>query len=336
MGTEISLPSNTKCVHCRQTITLAREIPLVRESWEALSSIEFNADPIGVERHVSSSFRLLPPKSRGQTPTSFAPGYSFYSDAGDQISPETASHPHLALHPAHNTLPSPVLLHKSPSNEQSALSPVSPAQVAGHHIPGYDSSSHNQLPFRTTQRPASPQADRTRPLPIQNFNRTKSFKSRQIPFFRGVAPSQATETTASSTTSPSQPESTSAGKGMSRWINKLGGSKKDIHPSTTADTDSLSSNTLEAQKPEEISLQGLKTSKSNMKTKAPKFINVDISQNSSHVLFWTPLHIYVWDAGVSPAVCIAAIPTDGHCLLAAATKTYLAYIVGGRDQKLLV
>lgn len=299
-----------------------------------MSSIEFNADPISVERHVSSSFRLLPPKARGQTPMPVSPGYTFYSDTGDQISPESAFHPPLAPHPIHNTFSGSAPLHRSPSVDHG-ISPVSPGQVPGHHGVGYDSSFHSQFPPRPTQRPTSPEADKIKPLPTQSVGRTKSF-SRQIPFFKGATSSQAAETTTTSTSSTSHPENVSAGKGMSRWISKLGGSKKDTTHPVPADTNSLSSSTLEAQKPEEISLQSLKNPKPNTKAKAPKHINVGISQSSSHVLFWTPQYIYVWDAGVSPAAHIAAVPTDGQCLLAAVTKTYLAYVVGGRDQKLLV
>jgi len=78
------------------------------------------------------------------------------------------------------------------------------------------------------------------------------------------------------------------------------------------------------------------SSKSSSRGKHGKNINVYLSQNSTHALFWTQPSIHILDVGTSPPSIIRAVSTESTCVLAAITKVHLAYIIGTRDQKLTV
>jgi hypothetical protein len=94
---------------------------------------------------------------------------------------------------------------------------------------------------------------------------------------------------------------------------------------------------LESQRLDEISLKALASSqKMSVRGRGAKSINVYLSQNSTYALFWTQPTIHLWDVGANPPIMKREISTDGNCVLAAATKMHLAYIVGTRDQKLTV
>jgi hypothetical protein len=123
-------------------------------------------------------------------------------------------------------------------------------------------------------------------------------------------------------------------KGKSRWRSKLTGARKASF-GASADTSSLSSTALEAQRLEEVPLKGLSSaSKITVRGKGAKNVNVVLSQNSTNALFWAQPSIHVWDVGTSPPTMIRAISTESTCVLAAVAKVYLAYIIGTRDQKL--
>src|SRR5215469_15768414 len=62
---ELTLPLNSKCIHCGEGISMAREITLARRTWDLLKPLEVNADTINVERHLPSQFQLSPPKLEG-------------------------------------------------------------------------------------------------------------------------------------------------------------------------------------------------------------------------------------------------------------------------------
>jgi hypothetical protein len=94
---------------------------------------------------------------------------------------------------------------------------------------------------------------------------------------------------------------------------------------------------LESQRLEEISLKNLTTvPKGAVRGKSGKTINVQLSQNSSHALFWTQPSIHILDMATSPPIVIRAVLTESTCVLAAVTKVHLAFIIGTRDQKLTV
>ncbi|WEW60398.1 hypothetical protein PRK78_005883 [Emydomyces testavorans] len=110
--------------------------------------------------------------------------------------------------------------------------------------------------------------------------------------------------------------------------------KKDASVPAAGDTSSVSTETLERQKLEEISLKDLITASKAHGRGKPKRIKVYLSQNSTYALFWTQPSLHIWDVGISPPALIRAISTESSCLMAAVTKTYLAYVIGTRDQKL--
>jgi hypothetical protein len=110
--------------------------------------------------------------------------------------------------------------------------------------------------------------------------------------------------------------------------------KKDsLAPSV--ETSSISSNTYEQQKPEEISLKSLIDSSKSHGHKKPT-VRVCLSSNSTHALFWTQALLHIWDVGTCPPTLTRTVPTESTCLKAAMTKSYLAYITGPREQKLTV
>ena len=120
------------------------------------------------------------------------------------------------------------------------------------------------------------------------------------------------------------------------WKSKLSGLRKDSQV-ITGDASSLSSATLESQRLEELPLGNLThPPKTASKAKSNKNIYVCLSHNSSNALFWTHYSIQLWDVGTSPPSLWRALSTESHCVLATVTKTYLAYIVGTRDQRLTV
>lgn len=130
---------------------------------------------------------------------------------------------------------------------------------------------------------------------------------------------------------PTPPE-----KGKSKWRLKFAATRK---PSvgTSADSSSLSSTAIEAQKLEEIPLGALHgLSKTSSRAKGPKSIHVELSKTSTLALFWAQQTIHVWDVGPSPPVMTRSILTESTCILAAVAKLHLAYVIGTRDQRLTV
>lgn len=125
--------------------------------------------------------------------------------------------------------------------------------------------------------------------------------------------------------------------GKSKWgFRRLGLARKDS-VLQSADTSSISSSTLDQQKLEEIPLDGLlNASKSKSQGRGKVGINVYLAPNSTRALFWTPNLIQIWDVGTSPPTFTRAISPENTCLMAAVTKSFLAYITGPRDQKLTV
>jgi hypothetical protein len=158
--------------------------------------------------------------------------------------------------------------------------------------------------------------------------------SRDSPVLRRQA---AAEEAASIHTPRTVPIVTSNEKGKSRWRLKFTGAKKAPVGASAADSSSLSSTALEAQRLEEIPLSALlNTQKTHTRGKPSKNINVYLSHNSTFGLFWTQLLIHVWDVGTSPPTMMRAILPESTCILAAVGRMHLAYVIGTRDQKLTV
>ncbi|KAK2865120.1 hypothetical protein FQN49_003898 [Arthroderma sp. PD_2] len=306
-GSEIGLPPNTKCVQCGQLVTLAREIPLIRETWELLNDIEYNADPPSEHRHTSPPYQLSPSKMP--------------SDPSSSLQPPQSP----------NLIPSPVTQGRSPITINN-VSPISPEP---RHA--FDDPFGQEHTLGSITEAVSPDVDTHRhhfthasDQSTQNGSETY----RKPPLSAKI--SNIHRTTSNHSISPPRPGTSSRshlpGRKLSRWPF---GSKREHRTATSGDASSHSSGSMENQRPEEICLKSLTSAaKSQGKGKGLKLMNVSLSHNSTNALFWMPSTIQVWDVGVSPAAVTRVIPTEGSCLLAAITKRYLAYMVGSKDQKL--
>ncbi|KAM5490654.1 hypothetical protein MaudMau93_002460 [Microsporum audouinii] len=304
-GSEIGLPPNTKCVQCNQVVTLAREIPLIRETWELLNDIDYNADPPSEQRHFSPPYQLFPSK---------------------MLSDPSSS---LKLPQSPKPIPSPTTIGRSPTTTHS-VSPVSPET---RH--GTDDSFSQEHTIGSITEIVSPDAELSRQHLthtsdhlVQNGCEThhKPPRSGKITDVRRTASQHSV--------SPPRPGTSSKThlprKRLSDWL-----TKREHRAAASGDASSHSSGSMENQRPEEICLKSLTSaSKSQGRGKVSKLMSVSLSQNSTNALFWMPSTIQVWDVGVSPAAVTRVIPTEGSCLLAAVTKRYLAYMVGSKDQKL--
>jgi len=315
-----------------------REITLARRTWEVLKPLESNADTINVERHLSTQFRLAAPKAE----SAMFINSDFVINSSGQRSPDIDPvSPHQQVR---STLQGSSSEDRSRSISQSLLTPGSPGFRHRLDTPRTEFSSDNftssdgatpmdslttsdpQTATNTVmETPFSP--DSVGPRPVYQQPRVERTPS-------NVAFDPVPVTRSRTVPVISQPD-----KGKSSWFtrSKLTRSRKEPSNKHSGDTSSLSSTTLESQKLEEISLKSLtNSSKSSRSGKSGKNINVYLSQNSTHALFWTQPSIHILDIGTSPPTIIRAISTESTCVLAAVTKVYLAYIIGTRDQKLTV
>ena len=315
---------------------MMREIALARQTWDILKPLESNADTISVERHLPTQFQLAPPKP--DSGMFMPPGYSSIAGVVNQrqqdIDPVS---PH-----GRSVFQSSSSEDRSRSISHSLATPVpsSPGFRQRLDTPRTEFSSDNltssdgatQMDIKTPdpqsstvpviETPFSPDSVGTR----QVYEQSRIERSTSSVAFNSVPVTR-------SRTLPTlaQPE-----KEKSRWFNRSKLTRSRKEPS--GDTSSLSSSTLvESQRLEEISLKNLTSaSKSSRSGKSGKNISVHLSQNSTHALFWNQHSIHIMDVGNSPPNVIRAISTESTCVLAAVTKTHLAYIIGTRDQKLTV
>ncbi|EER23138.1 hypothetical protein CPC735_045080 [Coccidioides posadasii C735 delta SOWgp] len=323
----IKLPEGTKCVQCGEAVTVAREISLVWQAWDALKLVECNADTIGVERHLPTQFQLLP-------------------KAGTCVPAQTAAgnHADIGVPTLHEPkLPGPYTPHAEYTGFSSAgpsdkphfyspdlVSPISPDQRHRYDSPfsefarpefqsSMNDTIHNSsLQISPNERILNSPVEGTLPPFGTDFSTNHIERANSRASFQPI-PLSRTRTIL-----------TSDKKG--KWMSKR---RKDPPASSVGDTSSLSSGTLERQKMEEISLKDLiSLSKVHGRGKGSKNINVYLSQNSTYALFWMQPSIHIWDVGMSPPTPVRAISTESSCLMAAVTKTYLAYVIGTRDQKL--
>lgn len=323
---EVRLPPQSRCLYCSETITLAREVPLARQTWELLGSLQPDADTVNVERHLPTQFQLGPPKpeNTGLLP----PGYASMPGTGVERSREPGVYaPAL---PAKQAFGSPTSMDLPGSAYPGPVSPQSPS----NYQPSIHLRSEPSRPDISIdqKRKALEEADPTFALLDQNFLTDPPPFSRDSPGFRRqLAP----EETHLIHTPRTVPLVTSSEKGKSKW--RLFTSSKKTPTVTVADSSSLSSTTLEGQRLDEVSLSALLgAQKSHSRGKPSKSTNVHLSQSSTLALFWTQLLIHVWDVGTSPPTMVRAVSPESTCILVAVAKVHLAYIIGTRDQKLTV
>jgi hypothetical protein len=326
---EVRLPPKSKCIYCREAITLAREVPTARQTWELVEPLRPDADTVNVERHLPTQFQLTPPKL--ETSGLFPIGYANVLGVGSERHRELGGF--TSPYPVKQGLPSPTFIGDPNSPGQPGLvspqspSPYQPSVPLRSEPSRQDVSGDSKKKALDDTEPAFAHLDSsflTDPPPF----------SRDSPVLRRQA---AAEEATSIHTPRTVPLVTSNEKGKSRWRLKFTGAKKPPVGASAADSSSLSSTALEAQRLEEIPLSALlSTQKTHTRGKLSRNINVYLSHNSTFGLFWTQLLIHVWDVGTSPPTMMRAILPESTCILAAVGRVHLAYVIGTRDQKLTV
>ncbi|KAK3904777.1 hypothetical protein C8A05DRAFT_13362 [Staphylotrichum tortipilum] len=321
---EIRLPPKSRCIYCNETITLAREVPTARQTWELVESLRPDADTIHVERHLPTQFQLAPP--RPEAGGLFPPGYGNMNSVGTGKNREPEVF--VASYPVKSGLPSSSFGDLNSPGYPGVVSPQSPSPY------------QTTVPLRSEPSRPDVSVDHRRALEETEpgfAHVDPSFLTDPPPFSTDL-PTLRRNTGPGDTPSIHTPRTvplvTSGERGKSRWRLKFSASKK-APVGTSGDSSSLSSTALEAQKLEEISLSSLVSAqKAHARGKPSKNINVCLSHNSTLGLFWTQLLIHVWDVGTSPPTMIRAILPESTCILVAVGRVHLAYIIGTRDQKL--
>lgn len=287
---------------------MVRELSIVRHAWESLKPIQLDAaDTINVERHISNLFELYPKNNDGGE---FDHSYSSVASGSQYGSLSLRESPQ-----------------RSRSFPQTLVSPISPGFTSIPDPPRVglpDTSETKEAIVDTgTQQSDVPYSPGLIGSPVSTQSQDYLEPVTPAVSFESISPAR----------SRKPPLATPLEKGKYRW--KRFGSRKES-AGTSGDTSLLPPVTSEPQL-EEISLKALiGVPKKNAKLKGSRSINVMLSQNSTYSLFWTSTSIYLWDVGTSPPTLSRTLSTESTCVLAAATKVHLAYIMGTRDQKLTV
>ncbi|KAL3422349.1 hypothetical protein PVAG01_06505 [Phlyctema vagabunda] len=333
-GSDTRLPPHSKCSYCGESVTRMREVPIVRQTWDLLKPLELNADTLNAERHLTTQYQLSPPKC--ETGMSFASLYNTVGVAPTQRVQEPLPSPPVDFH---GVFAPSISLEKARPITQPEPPPVSPTS---QQVWQPSESPHVEIPtseyLLSTNETLQGEVSRIQSTGKISDGARDSHLSR----------SSTTEISSLPVVEPliSSPKPVPIGKdrsvtvivpvekGKSKWMSKLKASRKNSI-GASGDTSSISSTTLEPQRLEEVSLKNLTSaSKVSVRGKSAKNINVYLSQNSEHALFWTQLSIQIWDVGNSPPTMKRSIATESTCLMAVVTKNYLAYIIGTRDQRL--
>ena len=324
---EIRLPPQSKCLYCRETISLAREVPIARQTWELLGSLQPDADTVNVERHLPTQFQLVPQKAEASG--SFSQAYSNGPLAGRQKSADNQAYG--SSYPGKLALGSPTSIDITNLAYPGLVSPQTPGP---YQPPMPLRNQPSQQDISTDQRKKT--LHDIDPLLVQvdpSFLTEPAPFSHDSPGFRRL---QGADEGASISTPRTVPIVAPPDKGKSKWRLKFTTTKK-APVGVSNDSSSLSSTALEAQRLDEISLSALLTApKGQSRGKPSKSVNVHLSQNSTLALFWTQSLIHVWDVSTSPPTMMRTILPESTCILAAVARTHVAYIIGTRDQRLTV
>ncbi|KJZ68394.1 hypothetical protein HIM_12214 [Hirsutella minnesotensis 3608] len=315
---------------------MARGVPLARRIWELLRPLETDADAVNVKLHTSTQFELEPLQLEAYGPFhDFR--YTGSPNADDRLSSDTKLH-------HYGPVPSDPAF--SFEGQTRSDSPTLPTPHLSNLVGSRLLPNINHLePLRTESSTHCWARAFLGPSPGTNQSNPES--NDLIEDSKGVTrPSQAGTEHSSPLSSltadvpiltPKSVASRSDKGKPSKWKRPFYSTKK-APSGASGDTSSVSSTMMEDQTLEEIPLGALYGSgrKALGKGNAARCIHVHLSPNSTFALFWTQLTIQVWDVGTSPATMMRSIPTASNCILAAVTKRYLAYIVGTRNQKLVL
>ena len=323
------LPPGSACPICRQDVSLAREVVLARRTWDALCSLDTDAESINAQRHLPATQFQMPPPPALDTPLS--PG---------------GHHHQRSTHHDRLILPDPTPTESSHTGGSQSLfpPPLSPSVLQVRpdrdRLMSDAASTYFDPADRSSTTPQEPTSAHTSPPTVY----TKQRES-----YDPAPARRASEATVA--TVPVE-------KPKSRWRRPFTSAKKPISADPAAtpaptpapapapvhtsggDSSSLSSGALENPRVEEIPLGSLMTSSGGSskaaRGRASKIIHTYLSQSSALALFWSQLSIQIWDVGTSPPTMLRGISTESTCILAAVSSRYLAYMIGTRDQKLTV
>jgi hypothetical protein len=324
-----------------------REVSIARQTWDTLKPLEPNPDTINVERHLRTQFQLTPPKFESLSQNA---SYGSIIGRSDQHPPDqdgSSQRPSTSAYsnpyPAEprsisQTIWTPQVSSIRQTLEEHQQDIIPPENATFNSSEGTTHShSDGQKTFETQtvqtsvgDPPFSPDSivspltptfslSHKFPRPAQSPS-TASFEGHPIVHSR---------------TMPSVPAPKPKKPGLFSRLQ----SKREA-PSVPSEVQAGARSPLMQESLEEISLTSLiAVPKSLLRSKTAKTIrdvNVYLSPNSPHALFWSQSFIHILDIGSSPATVIQALATDSTCVLAAVTKTHLAYIIKSQDQKLTV
>jgi hypothetical protein len=326
-----------------------REVSIARQAWDILKPLEPNPDTINVERHLRTQFQLTPPKFESMSQNA---AYGSLAGRGDHSPsdpdvysqrPSTSAHSNPYSYEPRSisqTLMAPQVssLRQILDEHQQDINPLENATFNSSEGTTH-SHSDGQKTFETQTVQTSimdqpPMSGDSLVSPITPVASTTSHK------FPRPAPSPSAVSFEShplvhSRTAPPLTTPKIKKSGLFSGLR----SKREAPP-MPAEAHSSSRSAIMQETVEEISLTSLiSVPKSLLRSKTAKTIrdvNVYLSQNSPHVLFWSQSFIHILDIGSSPAKVIQALATDSTCVQAAVTRVHLAYIVKSQDQKLTV
>lgn len=327
-----------------------REVSIARHTWDVLKPLEPNPDTINVERHLRTQFQLSAPRFESMPPQTTA--YGGIMDRGSQPSetdalsqrPSTSTQSHIHLTEPRSisqTLWTPqvsIIRQTLDEHQQDIIPPENATFNSSEGTTHSHSDGQKTFETQTVQtsigdQPFSPDSIVSPITPTSSFKfpRASQSTSTQSPsaLTFDSAPSQSLRPTPSVSTPKIKKSGLFSGLRSKREAPPV---QLEIRPTNR--------HVLSQETTEEISLRSLiSVPKSMLKSKTAKTIrdvNVNLSQNSPHALFWSPSFINILDISSSPPKVIHALATDSMCVQAAVTRVHLAYIMKSHDQKLTV
>ena len=311
-------------------------MPLLGRIWELLRPLKPDVEAINSQRHLSEQFQIRPPRLVDDR-------YGFPA-ARVHAPLDTGTHSSGSSGPTR--LMGPAFAGHHSQDDASGLPP--PPPIGARHIPetpriaavrsespavrGYQTLDTRNDPDTQLSRGhgASPPPTPGAPSEGCSSRRPSLAQVMQSPLSSIVETPTVQAPKYSPSRRPVSPE-----RERSRFF-KLMGKKKTTTSGGAGDSNSLTSSMTEGQTLEEVHVADLYRRQTSGRGKSTKFgnINVSLSQQSTLALFWNKSLIQLWNVGVSPPAPARMIQAESTCLLAVVGKTYLAYMIGTRDQKL--
>ena len=322
-----------------------REVSIARQTWDTLKPLEPNPDTINVERHLRTQFQLTPPKFENMPQNT---SYGSLVGRGDHSPSDPDLYSQRPSTSAYSNQPQ-----EPRSISQTLLTPqvASIRQILDEHqqdlqppenatFNSSEGTTHSHSDGQKTFETQTVQTSIMDQPPLSSDPLVSPAMSTFSYNFPRPTPSPSAQSFDSRTlVNPRTAPTISAPKTKKASLFSRLQSKREAPPMPS---EAHSSSRLASMQEtiEEISLTSLiSVPKSLLRSKTAKTIrdvNVYLSQNSPHALFWSQSFIHILDIKSSPAKVIQALATDSTCVQAAVTRVHLAYIVKSQDQKLTV